>query len=69
MNRNFSVLKDSINSVDDGVSALLYFVEGLTADNKAAGNALFFMAKALLVQVKAAQASLNELVEAGEKNG
>lgn len=69
MNRNFFVLKDSINSVDDGVSALLYFVEGLTADNKAAGNALFFMAKALLVQVKAAQASLNELVEAGEKNG
>lgn len=69
MNRNFSVLKDSINSVDDGVSALLYFVEGLTADNKAAGNALYFMANALLVQVKAAQASLNELVEAGEKNG
>lgn len=68
MNRNFSVLKDSINSVDDGVSALMYFVDGLTADNKAAGNALFFMAKALLVQVKAAQASLNELVEAGEKN-
>ena len=69
MNRNFSALQDSINSVDDGVSALMYFVEGLTDDNKAAGNALYFMANALLVQVKAAQASLNEFMEVGEKNG
>ena len=69
MNRNFCDLQDSINSVDDGVSAMMYFAEGLTSDNEAAGNALFFMANALLVKVKAAQASLNEFMKAGEKNG